>query len=65
MGGMRMTEKMTEAELADHYNETMDVSDFDQSTPEPVTVKRATSPSRCASHRRNLRTCVSVPMKLA
>lgn len=35
-----MTDNMTEAELADYYNKTEDVSGFDLSNPEPVTVRR-------------------------
>lgn len=35
-----MIENMTEAELADYYNRTEDVSDFDLSDPEPVTIRR-------------------------
>ena len=32
--------KKTEAELADYYNETKDVSEFDLGNPEPITVRR-------------------------
>jgi len=39
MGGMRMAKK-TEAELADYYNETKAVSEFDLEHPEPITVRR-------------------------
>lgn len=35
-----MTENMTEAELAEHYHRTQDISDFDLGRPEPITVKR-------------------------
>jgi len=35
-----MTDKMTEAELADCYNETKDISEFDLEHPEPVTIRR-------------------------
>lgn len=35
-----MTDKMTEAELAEYYNETEDVSEFDLEHPEPVTIRR-------------------------
>ena len=35
-----MTDKMTEAELADYYNETEDISEFDLQHPEPVTIRR-------------------------
>ncbi len=35
-----MTDKMTEAELADYYNETEDISEFDLEHPEPVTIRR-------------------------
>ena len=35
-----MTDNMTEAELADYYNETEDISEFDLENPEPVTVRR-------------------------
>jgi len=40
MGGVKMTDKMTEAELAAYYNETEDVSEFDLGHPEPVTIRR-------------------------
>ena len=40
MGGVTMVKK-TEAELADYYNETKDVSEFDLEHPEPVTVRRS------------------------
>ena len=33
--------KKTEAELADHYNETRDLSEFDEENASPVTVKRS------------------------
>lgn len=33
--------KKTEAELADYYNETKDLSEFDLEHPEPVTVRRS------------------------
>ncbi len=35
-----MTDKMTEAELADYYNENEDISEFDLENPEPVTIRR-------------------------
>lgn len=35
-----MTENMTDAELAEHYNRTQDTSDFDMGRSEPITVKR-------------------------
>lgn len=35
-----MTDKMTEAELAEYYNETEDISEFDLEHPEPVTIRR-------------------------
>lgn len=35
-----MTENLTEAELADYYHRTEDVSEFDLEHPEPVTVRR-------------------------
>lgn len=35
-----MTEHMTEAELADHYERTRDTSDFDLGRSELITVKR-------------------------
>lgn len=35
-----MSKSQTEAELAAHYNETEDLTEFDQENPEPVTVKR-------------------------
>ena len=41
MGGMSMTKGMSEAELADYYNETKDLSEFDLEHPEPVTVRRS------------------------
>jgi predicted DNA binding CopG/RHH family protein len=34
------TRGMTEAELAEYYNETRDFSDFDESAAEPVEVRR-------------------------
>ena len=36
-----MTESMSEPELADYYNETRDLSEFDLENPEPITVRRA------------------------
>jgi Mobilization protein NikA len=36
-----MTESMSEAEVADYYNQTEDLSEFDLENPEPVTVRRA------------------------
>jgi hypothetical protein len=36
-----MTESMSEAELADYYNQTKDLSEFDLENPEPVSVRRA------------------------
>lgn len=35
-----MTENMSEAELADYYNRTQDVSDFEGGEEVPITVKR-------------------------
>ncbi len=35
-----MTNKMSDAELADYYNETEDISEFDLEHPEPVTIRR-------------------------
>jgi len=32
---------MSEPELADYYNETRDLSEFDLENPEPITVRRA------------------------
>ncbi len=32
--------KKTEAELADYYNETEDISEFDLEQPEPVAIRR-------------------------
>jgi hypothetical protein len=40
MGGVTMAKK-TEAELADYYNETKDLSEFDLEHPEPVTARRS------------------------
>jgi predicted DNA binding CopG/RHH family protein len=39
MGGVTMTAKKTDAELAEHYNETGDLSDFEGS--EPFVVRRS------------------------
>ena len=39
-GRNEMTESMTEAELAEHYESTRDTSDFELGRSEPVTVKR-------------------------
>ena len=39
MGGVTMAKK-SEAELADYYNETQDVSEFDLEHPESITVRR-------------------------
>lgn len=38
---MKMSKTKANAELADEYNATRDLSDFDLDQPEPVTVKRA------------------------
>lgn len=38
---MKMSKTKANAELADEYNATQDLSDFDLDQPEPVTVKRA------------------------
>lgn len=35
-----MTDNMTEAELAECYNQTEDISGFDLEHPEPVTIRR-------------------------
>lgn len=35
-----MTENMSEAELAEHYNRTQDTSDFEGGEEVPITVKR-------------------------
>ena len=35
-----MTGKKTEAELADHYNQTEDISEFDVEHPQPATIRR-------------------------
>jgi predicted DNA binding CopG/RHH family protein len=40
MGGVTMA-KTTEAELADDYNESKDLSEFDEENAVPVTVKRS------------------------
>lgn len=40
-GGMRVTEAMTDAELADHYNQTQDASDFDEGEDVQVAVRRS------------------------
>jgi predicted DNA binding CopG/RHH family protein len=40
MGGVTMA-KMTEAELADDYNETKDLSEFDEANAVSLTVKRS------------------------
>ena len=37
---MRVTEAMTEAELAEYYNRTQDTSDFDEGEEVPITVRR-------------------------
>lgn len=41
MRGMKMSETKTNAELADEYNASRELSGFDLDQPEPVTVKRA------------------------
>ncbi len=37
---MRVTQPMSEAELAEYYNRTRDTSDFDEGEEVPVTVRR-------------------------
>ncbi len=41
LGGMRMGESRSEAELAEYYNETHDLADFDDGEEVPISVKRS------------------------